>query len=152
MTQTRPGWRPHDADVQPDNQHRSWQSLADTWPQCRGTSFRRFWNGSRWEGCRISNADLLAIAVCPGCERHTGLIALAPEEEKKYVAGSIVTGSTLLANPRKMPKRLLRAWQSKDTIKCIDCGTHVALCPSCKRYNTAAIGFGICRYCGEEFV
>ena len=68
------------------------------------------------------------------------------------MVGSIATGSDLLSHPRKIPKRLLRAWQSKDTIKCIDCGTHVTLCPSCKQYNVAAIGFGICSQCGEEFV
>jgi hypothetical protein len=84
MTRTRPGWHPH---VQPGDQHLSWQYLAETWPRCRGTTFRRFWNGSRWEGSRVANADLCAIAVCPGCERQTGFTALTAEEEKKYMAG-----------------------------------------------------------------
>jgi predicted RNA-binding Zn-ribbon protein involved in translation (DUF1610 family) len=68
------------------------------------------------------------------------------------MVGSIATGSILLSDPRKIPKRLLRAWQSQDTIKCVDCGTHVTRCPSCKQYNVAVIGFGICPHCGEEFV
>jgi hypothetical protein len=63
-----------------------------------------------------------------------------------------MTGSMLLSDLRKIPKRLLRAWQSKDTIKCIDCGMHVTVCPSCKQYNIAAIGIGICPHCGEEFM
>ena len=101
---------------------------------------------------RVANADLRAIAVCPGCERQTGFSALTAEEEKKYMAGSIATGSMPLSDPRKIPKRLLRAWRSKDTIKCIDCGTHATLRPSCKHYNIAAIGIGVCPHCGEEFM
>ena len=152
MTGARPGWYPHNPRLQPGNQHPSWRFLADTWPRCRVTSFRRFWNGSQWEGNPVANADLLAIAVCPGCERQTGFIALAVEEEKEYAVGSILSGSIMLSNPRKIPKRLLRAWQSKDTAKCIDCGTHVTFCPSCKRYNFAVLGFGTCTHCGEEFI
>jgi len=152
MTGARPGWHPHNPHLQPGDQHPSWQFLTDTWPRCRVTSFRRFWNGSQWESNPVVNADLRAIAVCPGCERQTGFIALTYKEEKEYMVGSVLSGSNMLSNPRKMPKRLLRAWQSKDSVKCIDCGTHVTLCPSCKRYNFAVIGFGTCTHCGEEFI
>jgi hypothetical protein len=68
------------------------------------------------------------------------------------MVGSFESGSIMLANPRKIPKRLLRAWQSKDSIKCIDCGTHVTQCPSCKQYNFAGVGFRTCIHCGEEFL
>jgi hypothetical protein len=100
MTRTRPGWQPHS---QPGDQHLSWQHLADTWPRCRGTTFRRFWNGSRWEGSRIPNADLRAIAACPGRKRQTGFTALTAEEENRYMAGSIATGSMLLSNRGSCP-------------------------------------------------
>ena len=152
MSQTRPGWRPHISRIQPGDQHLSWQHLLDTWPRSRYTSFRRFWSGSRWEGSYIANIDLLAITVCPGCQRQTGFVALSAEEEKKYVTGFILSGSRLLSNPRKIPKRLLRAWQAKDTLKCIDCSTHVTLCPSCKQYEFATIGVGTCTHCGEEYM
>ena len=151
MTGARPGWQPHDPLVQADGPHPSWQFLADTWPRNRATSFRRFWTGSQWEGDHVPNADLLAIAVCPGCDRLTGFIALTGEEEKKYAIGSMVVGSSMLSEPRKIPKRLFTAWRSKDSIKCVDCGTHVSLCPSCKQYSFAVIGFGTCNHCGEEF-
>ena len=152
MTGTRPGWRPYNPQLPAGFQHPSWQDLAGTWPRCRATSFRRFWNGSQWDGSHVANADLLAIAVCPGCERQTGFIAIAVNEEKAYMVGSFESGSAMLSNPRKIPKRLLRAWQSKDTIKCVDCGTHVTLCPSCKRYNFAGVGFRNCNHCGEEYL
>src|ERR671921_596627 len=128
MTGARPGWQPHNPQLPAGVQHPSWQDLADTWPRCRATSFRRFWNGSQWDGSHVANTDLHAIAVCPGCERQTGFVALTIEEEKDYMVGSFESGSTILSNPRKIPKRLLRAWQSKDSIKCIDCDAHVSLC------------------------
>jgi hypothetical protein len=152
MTGARPGWHPHNPQLSSDGQHSSWQDLADTWPRCRATSFRRFWNGSQWDGSHIANTDLLAITVCPGCERHTGFIALAIEEEKEYMVGSFESGSIMLSDPRKLPKRLLRAWQSKASVKCIDCGAHVTQCPSCKQYNFAGVGFRTCIHCGEEFL
>src|SRR5690348_18310055 len=120
MSQNGPGWYPCGSADPADDQNPSWRDLADAWPECRASSFRRFWNGSRWEGARVPNADLLAIAVCPGCERRTGFVSLSEQEGKGYMAGAIMTGSELLANPRKIPKRLLRAWQSKDALKCID--------------------------------
>jgi hypothetical protein len=152
MTGSRPGWHPHNPQLSAGGQHPSWQDLADTWPRSRATSFRRFWNGCRWDGSHIANTDLLAVTVCPGCERHTGFIALAIDEEKDYMVGSFESGSIMLSNPRKIPKRLLRAWQSKESIKCIDCGTHVTQCPSCKEYNFAGVGFRNCIHCGEEFL
>jgi hypothetical protein len=152
MPGARPGWQPYNPHSQSGEQQPTWQDLVDTWPRCRDTSFRRFWNGSEWDGSHIANTDLLAITVCPGCERHTGFIALAIDEEKQYMIGSFETGSTLLSDKRKMPKRLLRVWQSKDSIKCIDCGTHVTLCPSCKQYNFAGVGFRTCTHCSEEFI
>ncbi len=152
MPGARPGWQPHNPHIQPGGQHPSWQFLADAWPRCRATTFRRFWNGSQWEGDHIANADLLAIAVCPDCERQTGFIALTIEEEEKSMVGTFLSGSILLSDPRKIPKRLWRAWRSKETVKCIDCGTRVTRCPSCKQYNFATIGFGTCNHCGEEFV
>jgi hypothetical protein len=151
MTGVRPGWHPHNPQLLAGNQHPSWQDLANTWPRCRATSFRRFWNGAQWDGSHIANTDLLAIAVCPGCKRQTGFIALAIGEEMEYMVESLQSES-MLSNPRKIPKRLLRAWQAKESIKCIDCGAHVTLCPSCKQYNFARVGFRNCTHCGEEFI
>jgi len=68
------------------------------------------------------------------------------------MVGSFQSGSTMLSNPRKVPKRRLRAWQSKDSMKCIDCGTHASVCPSCKQYNFAGVVFRTCTHCGEEFI
>ena len=152
MTGARPGWQPYDPHGQSSDRQPSWQDLAARWPRCRAASFRRFWSGSRWDGSHIANTDLLAIVVCPGCQRQTGFVALAIEEEKVYMVGSFEFGSAMLADPRKLPKRLLRAWQAKDSIKCVDCGTHVTLCPSCKQYNFAGVGFRTCTHCGEEFI
>ena len=92
MTGVRPGWHPHNPQLLAGNQHPSWQDLADTWPRCRATSFRRFWNGSEWDGSHIANNDLVAIAVCPGCKRQTGFIALAIEEEMEYIVGFFQSG------------------------------------------------------------
>jgi hypothetical protein len=152
MTGVRSGWYPYNPQLPAGHEHPSWQFLAGTWPWSRSTSFRRYWNGLQWEGGHLANADLLAIAVCPGCERQTGMLALTDGEEGGYMVGSLLSGSSMLSDPRKIPKRLLRAWQSKDSIKCIDCGTHVSVCPSCKRYNFAGVGFRTCTHCGEEFI
>ena len=152
MISVQPGWYPYNPQLPAGHEHPSWQFIADTLRKRRFTSFRRYWSGSQWEGDHVPNADLLAIAVCPGCERQTGMLALSDEEEGGYMVGSFLLGSSMLSDPRKLPKRLLRAWQSKDTVKCIDCDTHVTRCPSCKQANFAVVGFGTCTHCGEEFL
>jgi len=76
MTGVRSGWYPYNPQLPAGHEHPSWQFLAGTWPWSRSTSFRRYWDGLQWEGGHLANADLLAIAVCPGCERQTGMLAL----------------------------------------------------------------------------